>query len=153
MKSKPLFALLLVAMLFGFGSQWNCICVLEDEHKHGSVTPPPPPPSYGCVDRTNFSIGAPAPNEYTVIVGVFGHHEYGQAIELAGCLRKDRIRNFLYQTDEGKWVVAVGRYYNEQRAEQMKRVIQSKGYPHAHVRLPKGYEQHIEPHPPAGGCS
>lgn len=137
MTSKPLFAVLMLALLVGFGN--SCICVTD---------PPPPPPADPCKDclpaqppsgvgcqQPAYTQGQPGADEYTVIVGVFDSEV--RALGRSQKLREQRIHNYCYPQSNGCWVVSVGRYWEHGPAERMRNVLVNEfGYEKVWVRKP-----------------
>lgn len=134
MISKPLFAILMVALLLGFGN--SCICVTEPlPPDKGTVDQPPSPPSsLGC-QQPIYSQGQPGPDEYTIVVGVFRSN--ARALGLAQKLRGNNIHNYCYQQSNGCWVVSVGRYWDAKSAQKMlNKLVVEFGYSKAMMRKP-----------------
>lgn len=138
MNSKPLFAVLMIALLVGFGN--SCICVTDPPPPHAPPAdpckdcPPQPPSGVGC-QQPVYTQGLPGPDEYTVIVGVFDSEV--RALGRSQKLREQRIHNYCYPQSNGCWVVSVGRYWEQGPAEKMRNVLINEfGYEKARVRKP-----------------
>ena len=134
MVSKFLYCVTMASMLFGFGSNWNCVCVvdhekpIEKEYIEGSP---------GCYNPGS-SNSQPQPMEFTIIIEVFGRGEngHGRAALQAEELRRNRIKNYVYELRNGCWVVSVGRFKSVDAARRMQRVLMDRGYSDTRVIRP-----------------
>lgn len=141
MISRILYCFTMAGMLFGFGSSWNCICVIDHEKPREKEYIEGSP---GCYNPGS-SHNQPEPLEFTIIIAVFGRGEHGEARAAlqAEELRSKRIKNYVYQQENGCWVVSVGRFRSASAARSMQRVLMDKGYSDCRVirpltdRLPK----------------
>ncbi|MDZ7266441.1 MAG: SPOR domain-containing protein [candidate division KSB1 bacterium] len=140
MKTKPLFAILMMALLLGFGN--TCICVVEDTKHGGDAAKPDGRSLVGC-QQPIYTQGMPGPNEYTVVVGVFSNES--KALGLSQKLRGYNIHNYCYQQKNGCWVVSVGRYWDAKPAQKMlNQLVADFGYTNAEIR--KSGDKEIECH-------
>jgi cell division septation protein DedD len=80
--------------------------------------------------------GTPATglNEYTILVGSFATND--QANVFAAELRSKNINNFTLQAGN-KWLVCVGKFMSEERANRVKEDIVERGYEGATVLSPR----------------
>lgn len=136
MISKPLFAILMVALLLGFGN--SCICVVDDngeEQENGDgVQESIGTPSSGCQQPIHTQ-GLPRPDEYTVVIKVFPSEVSARGFSQK--LREDRIHNYCYPQSNGCWVVSVGRYWDAKPAQKMlNKLVFEFGYSKAKIRKP-----------------
>lgn len=138
MNSKLLFALLMLAILVGFGN--SCICVTDTPPHHppdrnkDHRPPDKPAPSSGC-QQPAYTQGVPGPDEYTVIVGIYDNEV--RALGQAQKLREIRIHNYCYQLRNGCWVVSVGRYTQLGAARKMRNLLINEfGIERVRIRKP-----------------
>ena len=87
-------------------------------------------------------------NEYTIQVGSFSNKK--EAYWEAGRLRASRINNFVLQSGD-KWLVCVGRYLSERRAQRMAETLRKQGIENPVVLFPSRRTSKPPPSPPSFG--
>lgn len=149
MKSNLKLTFSLVAIILGFGSQWNCTIQV------GQQNPPtpqvdPPPATYGCMNQQpTYTLGErPSLDEYTIIVQKFKLHEASAAHGLAADLRAKRVHNSVWPDGDKTLAVSVGRYWTKKQAEDKLRGLHERGYTDAYVAKPKAPQVDGPPPPP-----
>ena len=143
MKSNLKLIFSLLAVVIGFGSQWNCTIQIGEKPPGGSTETTTPSGS-GCVNQMpTYTLGEP-PNkdEYSIIVKEFKvkkEVDYPQfksaAIAISADLRAKRVHNSVWDRKD-KIYVTVGRYFTENQALAKLPAIQMRGYPDAYVGKP-----------------
>lgn len=139
MKAQIRFIVGLLAVVVGFGSQWNCTITIGDAGNKGGGPPPAPPASYGCMNQhPTYTLGEPpAQDEFTIIIREFKPAEAARAYDLSTELRSRRVYNSIWTQFDGSVVVSVGRYWTEKQAEDKLRALIDRGYHMAHIAKPR----------------
>ncbi len=160
MKSHLKLIFSLLAVVIGFGSQWNCTIQIGDGNKPQEVTqavPQGPSPSSGCVNQMpTYTLGEPpSKDEYTIIVREFmpkkpGDFErlWAEAYGVSAELRAKRVHNSVWPQEDGSIAISVGRYFTEKQALDKLPAIQARGYSEAYVAKPKTAKPPPPPPPP-----
>lgn len=140
----------LLAVVVGFGSQWNCTIQFGNQTPSGGASGEEAvSPSSGCMNQMpTYTLGEP-PNkdEYTVIAQEFEIKESMKDAEIARLwsdaqavsadLRAKRAHNSVWKQPDGSAiVVSVGRYFTEKQAKDKVPAIIKRGYPNAKVGKP-----------------
>lgn len=148
MKSNLKLAVSLVAIVIGFGSQWNCtIQIGNPPNQSGGGGDAQPSAGPGCVNQMpTYTLGEPpSKEEYAIIVKEFkppkNPAEYerflAEAQGLSATLRTQRVHNSIWEQFDGAIVVSVGRYFTEKQAEDKLAAIHARGHSKAYVARPR----------------
>ena len=165
MKANLKLFLSLLAVVVGFGSQWNCTIQFGNQTPSGGASGEEAvSPSSGCMNQMpTYSLGEPpSKDEYTVIAQEFKIKKsmkeaeiarlWSEAQAVSADLRAKRAHNSVWmQPDGSAIVVSVGRYFTEKQANDKVSAIQTRGYPDAYVGKPVLPKKIIPP--PSGGGS
>lgn len=163
MKAHLKLLLSLVAVVIGFGSQWNCTIQIGPPAapQKPAPKPVPPPPASGCVNQQpTYALGedAPLPNEYSIVVGQFKPKK-GQEAETAAAayklsakLREKRIYNSIWEKADGTIMVTVGKYGTRKQAEEKLKAIRDRGFPDACVDQPSSPADFVVPNADCPDC-
>ena len=141
MKSQSLFTFMMIALLLVFGTHWNC--TIEVDHNRNdtknSSSSAESQKDGGCAGPQPIHVqGSPQHHEFTVMVGIFRDNDRGEAkaIAISSKLRKQRIKNYVYQQQNSCWVVSIGRFIGESKAKKMKNLLISRGFTDASIHRP-----------------
>lgn len=139
----------LLAVVLGFGSQWNCTIQIGEQRPTPPGTDTPPASGSGCVNQMpTYTLGEP-PNkdEYTIIAKEFKLSKttkpeqearlWAEAQAVSAQLRARRVHNSIWKQPDGSAiVVSVGRYFTEKQANDKLGAILARGFDEAYVGKP-----------------
>lgn len=144
--ATSLFVVLLAFVILDFGSV-NLIYLNQAQQAESER------PSGGCTLPHSYATqGKLGAEDYTVQINSFDSEK--EAYWESARLRGMRINNFIYQNPKGgKWLVCVGRYWTEARAERFKVDLNRRFGLKAVVLKPSDRVlPPPKPKPPKGGC-
>lgn len=163
MKAHLRLSLSLLAVVIGFGSQWNCTIQIGPPAAPQKPAPKPvaPPPASGCVNQQpTYTLGeeAPLPNEYAIVVGEFKPEKGKEAeaaaaaYQLSAKLREKRVFNSIWKKANGTIMVTVGKYGTRKQAEGKLKAIRDRGFPEACVDQPSSPADFVVPNAECVDC-
>jgi hypothetical protein len=154
----------LLAVVIGFGSQWNCTIQIGDGGAKGgggqaqdAGSSTGPSSGSGCFNQMPaYTLGEPpSKEEYTIFVKVYAPKKPGdserfwaEAHGLSAELRAKRIHNSIWPQDDGSIAVSVGRYFTEKQALDKLPALHARGYDEAYVGKPRVATPPPPPPPP-----